>query len=151
MAITLDLGTRKAAGWSMDDTMTEKLVSDALTMALGCVAMKPGAIHHSDRGSQYASYSFQTLLEANELTPSMSRKGNCWDNAPTESFFHSLKTKLIYFEITKPERRLRRAFLNISKYSTIAKGCIRRSTTKHRLTTNRILINVHKSESIFFR
>lgn len=98
LALTLDLGTRKVAGWSMDETMTEKLVSDALTMAIGRVAMKPGAIHHSDRGSQYAANNFQLLLGANGLTPSMSRKGNCWDNAPTESFFHSLKTELIYFE-----------------------------------------------------
>lgn len=98
LAITLDLGTRKAAGWSMSETMTEKLVSDALTMAIGRVNLRPGAIHHSDRGSQYASDKFQQLLEKNKLTPSMSRKGNCWDNAPTESFFHSLKTELVYFE-----------------------------------------------------
>ncbi len=69
LAVTLDLGTRKAAGWSMDETMTEKLVADALTMALGRVEMKPMAIHHSDRGSQYASNGFQSLLEKNNLTP----------------------------------------------------------------------------------
>jgi transposase InsO family protein len=109
LAITLDLGTRKAVGWSMDETMTEKLVSDALMMAIGRVEMKPGAIHHSDRGSQYASNNFQSLLEANDLTPSMSRKGNCWDNAPTESFFHSLKTELIYFENYKTREEARKS------------------------------------------
>lgn len=109
LAITLDLGTRKAAGWSMDETMTEKLVSDALTMAIGRVDLKPGAIHHSDRGSQYASTKFQALLAANELIPSMSRRGNCWDNAPTESFFHSLKTELIYFENYRTREEARKS------------------------------------------
>jgi len=98
LAITLDLGTRKAVGWSMAETMTENLVLSALAMATGRVDLKPGAIHHSDRGSQYASNKFQSMLLAKNLTPSMSRKGNCWDNAPTESFFHSLKTELVYFE-----------------------------------------------------
>lgn len=98
LALTLDLGTRKVAGWSMDATMTEKLVSDALTMATARVQLKHGAIHHSDRGSQYASKAFRELLVKNELTPSMSRRGDCWDNAATESFFHTLKTELVYFE-----------------------------------------------------
>ena len=98
LAVTIDLGTRKVAGWCMGEKMTEKLVSDALTMAIGRVNLQPGAIHHSDRGSQYASNKFQELLANNQLNPSMSRKGNCWDNAPTESFFHSLKTELVYFE-----------------------------------------------------
>lgn len=93
----------------MDETMTEKLVSDALKMAIRRVAMKPGAIHHSDRGSQYAANNFQLLLGANNLTPSMSRKGNCWDNAPTESFFHSLKTELIYFENYKTREEAKKS------------------------------------------
>jgi putative transposase len=109
LALTLDLGTRKVAGWSMDETMTEKLVTDALTMAIGRVTMKPGAIHHSDRGSQYAANNFQLILGANDLTPSMSRKGNCWDNAPTESFFHSLKTELIYFEHYKTREEAKKS------------------------------------------
>ena len=66
--------------------MTEKLVSDARAMAMGRVSLKPGVIHHSDRCSQYASHKFQTLLANNSITPSMSRKGNCWDNAPIENF-----------------------------------------------------------------
>lgn len=98
LAVTLDLGTRKVVGWSMDATMTEKLVSDALMMAIGRVQLKPDAIYHSDRGSQYASKSFRELLKKEALTPSMSRKGDCWDNATTESFFHTLKTELVYFE-----------------------------------------------------
>ena len=98
LAVTLDLATKKAAGWSMNETMTEKLVSDALMMAIGRVELKDGVIHHSDRGSQYASNAFQSLLNEKKIIPSMSRKGNCWDNAPTECFFHTLKTELVYFE-----------------------------------------------------
>ncbi len=98
LAITMDLGTRRVVGWSMADTMTEKLVSDALLMAIGRVPLRPGAIHHSDRGSQYASTKFQELLARASMVSSMSRRGNCWDNAPTESFFHTLKTGLIYWE-----------------------------------------------------
>lgn len=109
LAITLDLGTRKVAGWAMDETMTEKLVSDALRMAIGKGGIKHGAIHHSDRGSQYASSNFRSLLENEKLTPSMSRRGNCWDNAPTESFFHSLKTELIYFENYKTREEARQS------------------------------------------
>lgn len=89
--------------------MTEKLVSDALAMAMGRVNLKPGVIHHSDRGSQYASHKFQALLAGNNITPSMSRKGNCWDNASTESFFHSLKTELIYFEKFKTREEAKKS------------------------------------------
>jgi putative transposase len=98
LAVTLDLCSRRVIGWSMDKTMTEKLVKDALLMALGRVKLRPGAIHHSDRGSQYASRGFRKALKFNNLLASMSRKGDCWDNAPTESFFHTLKTEHIYFE-----------------------------------------------------
>ena len=98
LAITLDLFSRRVVGWSMNATMTEELVTSALTMALGRSKLAVGAIHHSDRGSQYAAKGFQTILAYNKITTSMSRKGNCWDNSPTESFFHSLKTELVYFE-----------------------------------------------------
>ncbi len=107
LAITLDLFSRRVVGWSLDSTMEEKLVLNALTMALGRTDMRVGAIHHSDRGSQYAANGFRKLLAAKKLRQSMSRKGNCWDNAPTESFFHTLKTEHIYFEsfATKEEAR----------------------------------------------
>lgn len=98
LAVTIDLYSRKVAGWSMDLTMTEKLVSDALLMAIGRIDLATKVIHHSDRGSQYASQGFRENLKLYEITQSMSRKGNCWDNAPVESFFHTLKTELVYFE-----------------------------------------------------
>lgn len=107
LAVTIDLFSRRIIGWSMNSTMTEKLVSDALIMALGRVTLKVGAIYHSDRGSQYAALVFRKMLIANKLTQSMSRKGNCWDNAPAESFFHSLKTELTFFEtyLTREEAK----------------------------------------------
>jgi transposase InsO family protein len=107
LAITLDLYSRRVVGWSLGSTMEEKLVLNALTMALGRADLRAGAIHHSDRGSQYAANEFRKLLTAEKLVQSMSRKGNCWDNAPTESFFHTLKTEHIYFETfaTKEEAR----------------------------------------------
>ncbi len=98
LAITLDLFSRPVVGWSMNATMTEELVTSSLTMALGRYKLVVGTIHHSDCGSQYAAKGFQAILAYNKITPSMSRKGHCWDNSPTESFFHSLKTELIYFE-----------------------------------------------------
>jgi putative transposase len=96
LAITLDLFHRKVIGWSMGRRITRQLAIDALNMAIknGCV--ESGLIHHSDRGVQYASNEFQTLLKANEIRCSMSRKGDCWDNVVAESFFHTLKVELIH-------------------------------------------------------
>jgi len=98
LATVIDLYSRKIVGWSMDDTMKVSLVNDALSMAL--VSRKPakGLIWHTDRGSQYASYSHRDLLQQSGIVQSMSRKGNCWDNAVAESFFHTLKTELVYHE-----------------------------------------------------
>ena len=99
LATVIDLYSRKIVGWSMDDTMKTSLVNDALNMAL--ISRKPpkGLIWHTDRGSQYASYSHKDLLKQNGIVQSMSRKGNCWDNAVAESFFHTLKIELVYHEI----------------------------------------------------
>lgn len=99
LATVIDLYSRRIVGWSMDDTMKVSLVNDALNMAL--VSRKPpkGLIWHTDRGSQYASYAHKDLLKQHDIKQSMSRKGNCWDNAVAESFFHTLKTELVYHEI----------------------------------------------------
>jgi putative transposase len=96
LAITLDLFHRKVIGWSMGRRITRQLAIDALNMAIknGCV--ESGLIHHSDRGVQYASNEFRALLKTNEIKCSMSRKGDCWDNAVAESFFHTLKVELIH-------------------------------------------------------
>ena len=96
LATVIDLYSRKIVGWSMDDTMKVSLVNDALNMALRHRTPKKGLIWHTDRGSQYASYSHKDLLEKYNITQSMSRKGNCWDNAVAESFFKSLKNELVY-------------------------------------------------------
>lgn len=95
LAVVIDLCSRKVVGWSTDKEMTRKLVCDALKMALWQRRPKPGLIHHSDRGSQYASDDFRALLSANNMIGSMSRKGNCWDNAVAESFFGSLKQERV--------------------------------------------------------
>jgi len=96
LAIVLDLFDRSVLGWSMKARMKTELVADALRMAWFRRKPAPGALHHSDRGSQYASHEFQALLTEMGMRCSMSRKGNCWDNAPTESFFNSLKNERVH-------------------------------------------------------
>ena len=96
LAVVLDLFNREIVGWSIKPTMTAEIVTDALTMAWFRRRPASGVIHHSDRGSQYASSVFQNRLSEYGMTCSMSRKGNCWDNAPTESFFNSLKNERVH-------------------------------------------------------
>ncbi len=91
LAVVIDLYSRRVVGWSMDRRMTKALAIRALIMAVSLRNPPPGLIHHSDRGSQYASYAYQALLKQYGMIASMSRKGNCWDNAPVERFFSSLK------------------------------------------------------------
>lgn len=98
LAIVIDLFSRKVVGWSMDDNMETPLVNNALLMALHNRTPPPNLIWHTDRGSQYASDSHRDLLEEHDILQSMSRKGDCWDNAVSESFFHSLKTELVHHE-----------------------------------------------------
>lgn len=98
LAVVLDLFSRSVVGWSMNKLMTRQLVMDALTMAIQRRQPSKGLIFHSDRGSQYASSDYQDLLAAHAMRCSMSRKGDCWDNAPTESFFGSLKQELVFHE-----------------------------------------------------
>ena len=98
LAVFIDLYSRAVVGWSMDSRMPTSLVNDALTMAIWKRRPKAGLLVHSDRGSQYASDNFQQLLTQHGYRCSMSRKGNCWDNAPSESFFHTLKTELVHHE-----------------------------------------------------
>jgi putative transposase len=96
LAVVIDLFSRKVVGWSMAGNMKTGLVKSALLMALKGRKIPKGLVHHSDRGSQYASFEYQTLLSSHHMVSSMSRRGNCWDNAVVESFFHTLKTELIY-------------------------------------------------------
>jgi transposase InsO family protein len=96
LAIVLDLFNREIVGWSLKPRMTTDIVTDALTMAWFRKRPASGLLHHSDRGSQYASHAFQDKLKAYGMICSMSRKGNCWDNAPTESGFNSFKNERVH-------------------------------------------------------
>lgn len=98
LAVVIDLYSRQVVGWSMADHMRTKLVNDALLMAIWQRKPAKGLLWHSDRGSQYASDSHRALLKQHGIRQSMSRKGNCWDNAVSESFFHTLKTELIHHQ-----------------------------------------------------
>ena len=93
VAAVIDLFSRRVVGWSMSAAMTAQLVTDALVMAIWRRGKPDALLHHSDRGSQYASEQFQRLMADNGVVCSMSRSGNVWDNAAMESFFSSLKTK----------------------------------------------------------
>lgn len=95
LAGVLDCGTREIVGWSMDTTMSEQLVCDALRMAASRREPQADALHHSDQGSQYASDKYQQLLDELGMRSSMSRTGDCWDNAPKESFFGTLENELL--------------------------------------------------------
>ena len=93
LAAILDLHSRRIVGWAMSDSRHRQLVIDALLMVVQSRQPPPGLLHHADRGSQYASDDYQALLTKFGMQVSMSRKGNCYDNAPMESFFASLKTE----------------------------------------------------------
>ncbi len=96
LAIVLDLFNREVVGWSLKPRMTADIVTDALSMAWFRRKPAAGMIHHSDRGSQYASLAFQDKLKEYGMVCSMSRKGNCWDNAPAESWFNSFKNERVH-------------------------------------------------------
>ncbi len=96
LAVILDLFSRRVVGWSMATHMKTDLVLSALAMALGQRVASPELVHHSDRGGQYAADIYQDLLEKRGIVCSMSRRGDCWDNAPAESWFSTLKLELIY-------------------------------------------------------
>ena len=94
LAVVEDLFSRMIVGWSMDETMESRLVVDALEMAIRRRRPQAGLLTHSDRGSQYASDHYQRVLSAEGITCSMSEVGQCWDNAPVESFFGRLKCEI---------------------------------------------------------
>jgi putative transposase len=96
LAAVEDLYSRKVVGWSLKERLTSELVNDALRMAIGRQLPRVDLMAHSDRGSQYASGSYQCLLASQGITCSMSRKGKCWDNAPMESLFATLKKELVH-------------------------------------------------------
>lgn len=99
LAVVLDLYSRLVVGWAMEPFLTDALTTKALNMALGIRQPPPGFLHHSDRGSQYASGRYQRLLTSHDALVSMSRTGNVYDNAPMESFFATLKIELVHLRI----------------------------------------------------
>ncbi len=98
LAVVIDLYSRQIVGWAIDDNMKTSLCINALRMAYWKKKPDKGVVHHSDRGSQFASYAYKEELSHLGMIPSMSRLGNCWDNAPTERFFRSLKSEHLVYE-----------------------------------------------------
>jgi putative transposase len=95
LAVLLDLYSRRVVGWAMSERIDQQLVLDALIMALGQGRVQPGLIHHTDQGRQYSSTAYIETLKKHGMVQSMSRRGNCYDNAVAESFFSSLKNELV--------------------------------------------------------
>lgn len=112
LAVVIDLYSRKVVGWSMSSRMKASLVCDALSMALWQRRPPAGLIVHSDRGSQYASEAYRKLLAVHGLIGSMSRKGNCWDNAVAESFFGSLKQEQVMWCLYRSRHEAQQDVLN---------------------------------------
>ena len=122
LAVVIDLYSRQVVGWAMSDRMKATLVCDALTMALSRRGSPRGVIVHSDRGSQYCSKRFQRLIKKHELLCSMSKRGDCYDNACAESFFHSFKIEPTYGTRYSPRQQLRReAFQYIETYYNVVR------------------------------
>ncbi len=96
LAVVLDLFSHRVVGWAISNRMKQDLALRALDMAIAIRRPPPGCIHHTDRGSQYCAHDDQKLLRKHGLTPSMSGKGNCYDNSAVESFFKSLKAELVW-------------------------------------------------------
>ena len=109
LATVIDLYGRRVIGWAVDDNMKTDLVERAFEMARLQRDVTPGLIFHSDRGSQYASHAFQQLLARYGVISSMSRKGNCWDNAVAESFFSTIKRELLNRAVWMDARAVRAA------------------------------------------
>lgn len=112
LAAVIDLYSRRVIGWAIADHMRTELTLEALRMAIGQRCPEPGLIHHSDRGSQYASDAYQAELAAHGMVSSMSRRGNCWDNAVAESFFGSLKEELIYRHVWPTKEKTKSAVID---------------------------------------
>ena len=108
LATVIDMHSRMVVGWSMSERLDRGLVLDALSMAIGRRNPGPGLTHHSDRGSQYASNDYQGALAKHKMRCSMSRKGDCWDNAVVESFFSSLKTERGHHRLYRSRAEARR-------------------------------------------
>ena len=120
LAVVFDLYSRQIVGWAMDKRMKKQLTLDALAMAYWRRKPPSGLLHHSDRGSQYACHDYRKRLNQYGMVASMSRKGNCWDNAPTERFFRSLKSeRLSDYRFVKRQSAEMQVLDYISYYNSI--------------------------------
>ncbi len=126
LPVVLDLYSRAVIGWAMGARLSGELARQALTMAIHHRAPKAGLLHHSDRGSQYAATAYQQLLITHGMTGSMSRRGNCWDNACVESFFGTLKRELVYH---RQYRTRDEATQDIFEYIEVFYNRLRRHST----------------------
>ena len=126
LAVIMDLFSRKIIGWALDKHMTNDLIISAFNMAVASREVQPGLILHSDRGVQYRSGEYQHLLHQEGIRPSMSRKGNCWDNAAMESFFARLKVESIYAEDINTKEE---AYAAVFEYIEVFYNRIRRHST----------------------
>jgi len=119
LALVLDLFSRKLVGWAMSDTMPQELTLAALRVALGWRDPAPGLVHHSDRGSQYAAGDYRKVLRARGITVSMSRKGDCWDNAPMESVNGTVKVECVHGQHFRTRAEAQQALVEyIGYYNT---------------------------------
>lgn len=119
LALVLDLFSRKLVGWATSATMPQELTLAALQVALGWRDPGPGLVHHSDRGSQYAAGDYRKVLRARRITVSMSRKGNCWDNAPMESVNGTVKVECVHGEHFRTRAEAQQALIEyIGYYNT---------------------------------
>lgn len=116
LALVLDLFSRKIVGWAMSDSMPQELTIEALRVAIGGRDLSAGLVHHSDRGSQYAAADYRKILRERDITMSMSRKGDCWDNAPMESANGTFKVECVYGEHFTTREQARLAILEFIGY-----------------------------------
>lgn len=128
LAVIMDLFSRQIIGWALEATMTTDLICKAFNMAVARRQVKPGLILHSDRGVQYRSSEYQGLLYDHGIRPSMSRKGNCWDNAAMEAFFARLKVESIYAE---PPCNKEQAYASVFEYIELFYNGVRRHSANN--------------------
>ena len=138
LAVVLDFFNREVVGWSFSDRLTADLALDALTMAWFRRRPAPGLIHHSDRGVQYASQAFRQRLREYGMRCSMSRKGNCWDNAATESFFNSLKNERVHGSRYRTHAEAKG---DVFEYIEMFYNRVRRHSTLGQISPERFLQN----------
>ena len=133
LAVVIDLYSRRVVGWSVDRHLGRALVIRALTMAINLRKPPAGLICHSDRGSQYASHDYQKLLRQHSIICSMSRRGNCWDNAPVERFFGSLKRE---WTVGRSYRTRQEAIADVREYVSMYYNARRLHSTLGYMTPN---------------